>query len=227
MNKGVLGLLWLISAGLAAFLGYRAGLADANPTGDLSDTSHSSLPKADVTDPAYEGRSGVSPSESAKNLSRQSMLSSSPVEQSEPMSLTDNQDENTELYSEQGKQLQRLGEALNDAADQAVAHNEMRQAFRRQYDENELDLQSQTNLTDFLQLHEASDLIDLHQIACTYQECQLLGQYRGEHQQWSDIIEQMKEQDWWDYQGTSSSSSTHDGMTYFNLYIDKGTSGQD
>ena len=100
-------------------------------------------------------------------------------------------------------------------------HQDARQAFNRAFSEHDQDYERQVQFTDFLLLHEQADKIDLHKILCATDKCQLIGQFDGDHKKWEGVMEEMKQQDWWDYTGTSSSSSTRDGVTYFNLFIDK------
>lgn len=117
--------------------------------------------------------------------------------------------------------LARTGEMLADR--QGREHFAESREFENSFSEDDEDWQAKTNFTDFLQLHENAHLIELHKIICSSERCQLIGQFDAEHKQWEQVINDMKEQDWWNYTGTSSSSSTRDGVTYFNLYVNKPT----
>lgn len=100
-------------------------------------------------------------------------------------------------------------------------HSDLRNNFAETFSPEDEDWQAKTQFTDFLQLHEHADLITLHKILCSTDRCQLIGQFDAQHKQWETVIDDMKKQDWWTYTGTSSSSSTRDGVTYFNLFVDK------
>jgi hypothetical protein len=100
-------------------------------------------------------------------------------------------------------------------------HNDERQNFVREYSEEDEDWQAKTHFTDFLLLHDDAHLIDLHKIICNSEKCQLIGRYNAEHESWDEIVKQMQQQDWWTYWGTSSSTTTRDGVTYFNLFVNK------
>lgn len=121
--------------------------------------------------------------------------------------------------SAQSSGLALAGEMLAAGADKS--HLRERQNFEQSFSEGDEDWQAKTNFTDYLQLHEQAHLITLHKILCSTERCQLIGQFDAEHKQWEQVIQGMKEQDWWIYTGTSSSSSTRDGVTYFNLFVDK------
>jgi hypothetical protein len=100
-------------------------------------------------------------------------------------------------------------------------HNEERQKFIRNFSDEDEDWQAKTHFTDFLQLHDHAHLIDLHKIICSAEKCQLIGKYEAEHESWGEIVKEMQQQDWWTYWGKSSSTTTRDGVTYFNLFVNK------
>ena len=217
MNRGTLSLLWVATVVIAWFVGFEMGNEpeDKENSVPVVQTSPGTALESNPAQPEPEVQA-LSADTSPYDRSAQNQPVPPPLED-----ISKAADE-TDHYDEQGQRLNRLGEAFNQAGDQANTHNDMRKAFNREFNEHELDLTAQTNFTDFLQLHEKSPLIDLHQIRCSAKECQLLGQYEGEHKEWAAIVEEMKDQEWWEYRGTSSSSSSHDGVTFFNLYIDKG-----
>ncbi len=115
--------------------------------------------------------------------------------------------------------LERTGEVLDDR--NTREHLLESRQFESTFSEDDEDWQAKTNFTDFLQLHENAHLIELHKIICSTARCQLIGQFEADHKKWEEVINEMKEQDWWNYTGTSSSSSTRDGVTYFNLFVNK------
>lgn len=100
-------------------------------------------------------------------------------------------------------------------------HIDERKNFIRNFSEEDEDWQAKTHFTDFLQLHDDAHLIDLHKIICSTEKCQLIGKYDAEHENWGVIVKEMQQQDWWTYWGTSSSTTTRDGVTYFNLFVNK------
>ena len=220
MSKTGLLLIWVVSVAVSGVVGYQLGSApdalplsenvtttrDSNPV-ELTQHQRIDEPETIASDTeALSQMSAPSPSSTVKSTEK-------PAEASEELD-----------RRQKGERLEQLGEAFSEAQQQTLDHNELRKNFEREFDEHDRDLEAQNHFTDFLQLHQDSPLIELHKIDCTQAECQLLGQYAGEHEKWSDIVEQMQQQDWWQYRGTSSSSSTHEGVTYFNLYIDKGRS---
>ena len=222
MNKGGWLLTWLVSVVIAGYLGYLLGNAESK-SNDVNDSSRHSA----VT-PTVDEQSSRQIADSFANRAE---LPDSEGQNPDPFEAAI-REENTAslpadetLSRERGQKLDDLGQAFARAGEQASTHNELRRDFSNRFDEHDLDFESQTHFTDFIQLHERADAIELHQIACAVGECQLLGQFEGDHEAWEAILEEMKEQDWWTYQGTSSSSSTRDGVTYFNLYVDKGQSG--
>lgn len=219
MNKTGLLLIWLVSVAVSGVVGYQLGSA--------SDPLPQSENVATTSDSNSVELSQHQRIEDPETIARDTSQAPSQVSASSPSSTLKSIEKPAETEEEiglrqKGERLEQLGEAFNEAQQQTLDHNALRKNFEREFDEHDRDLEAQNHLTDFLQLHQDSPLIELHKIDCTQAECQLLGQYAGEHEKWSDIVEQMQQQDWWQYRGTSSSSSTHDGVTYFNLYIDKG-----
>lgn len=105
--------------------------------------------------------------------------------------------------------------------DASYSHNQERKDFENSYSEDDADWQAKTQFTDFLQLHDNAHLIELHKIICTSDKCQLIGKIEAEHESWGEIVKQMQQQDWWTYWGTSSSTTSRDGVTYFNLFVNK------
>lgn len=103
----------------------------------------------------------------------------------------------------------------------SYSHNQERKDFENSYSEDDADWQAKTQFTDFLQLHDNAHLIELHKIICTSDKCQLIGKIEAEHESWGEIVKQMQQQDWWTYWGTSSSTTSRDGVTYFNLFVNK------
>lgn len=219
MNKSGLALLWFFSVVVSGFVGYQLGAQLGSPA--ESDANIEMTRAIDSRpEPLFEQES----SNKGPTMSAQAPSPGSAQPPLQTEKLKDKSGETAEAVSQQqkGQRLEQLAEAFNQTQQQTLDHNELRESFEREFDEHDRDLEAQNHLTDFLQLHQDSHLIELHKIACSSEECQLLGQYDGDHEKWSDIVAQMQEQDWWQYKGTSSSSSSHDGVTYFNLFIDKG-----
>ncbi|WP_414828786.1 hypothetical protein [Alteromonas sp. H39] len=87
------------------------------------------------------------------------------------------------------------------------------------FDENEQNFEAATQLADFFTLHPDGDNVYLHSIQCDDAQCQLIGQFEGEHQRFESIINEMKEEPWWAYSGTSSSTSSDGNRTHFVLHL--------
>ena len=92
-------------------------------------------------------------------------------------------------------------------------------AWADDFDENEQDFEAATQLADFFTLHPDGEKVYLHSIQCDGEQCQLIGQFEGEHQRFESIINEMKEQPWWEYSGTSSNTSSDGSLTHFVLHL--------
>lgn len=209
----IVGLLLCIP--LAWYSGYLIGKVSYAPNSPVTNDKSSRSLQANDTD-------SINSPQTEKIEQTQSLShSQADTEQKASSNVQVLTGENIEpLLQAHGNALEETGRQLAGGQHQK-AHTDMRQKFEQQYAAEDEDWQAKTNFTDYLQLHENADLILLHRIICTSQQCQLIGQFNGEHQQWKTILDGMEVQDWWNYSGTSSSSSTRDGVTYFNVYVDK------
>ncbi|MCC2617704.1 hypothetical protein LJ739_15740 [Aestuariibacter halophilus] len=145
-----------------------------------------------------------------------------PVADDSPANVGDDRPQTDEEHQRQrGEALQQTGAALAAPTAPEVEHLAERDQFERGFNEHERDLQAETYFSDFLRLHDDRDAIDLQKIQCNADACQLIGQFDGEHDKWDAVLEQMRAQDWWHYKGTSSTSATRDGVTYFNVFVNK------
>lgn len=90
------------------------------------------------------------------------------------------------------------------------------------FDESEQDFEAATQLADFFTLHPEGENVYLHSIQCDEEQCQLIGQFEGSHQVFEDIINEMKQQPWWEYSGTSSNTSSEGNLTHFILHLSTG-----
>lgn len=87
------------------------------------------------------------------------------------------------------------------------------------FDENEQNFEAATQLADFFTLHPDGENVYLHSIQCDDAQCQLVGQFEGEHQRFESIVNEMKDQPWWEYSGTSSNTSSDGNRTHFILHL--------
>ncbi|GAC13646.1 hypothetical protein [Aliiglaciecola lipolytica] len=117
--------------------------------------------------------------------------------------------------------LAELGDAFQQSKHARTQTDKKKREFEQSFSANDANLTAQNQISDFLALHKNADLIELHQLDCDNSRCQLIGEYAGEHQEWGKVISAMREMDWWDYSGTSSSSTSKNGKTYFHVFLDQ------
>ncbi|WJG09785.1 hypothetical protein [Aliiglaciecola sp. LCG003] len=120
-----------------------------------------------------------------------------------------------------GSQLRALGHSFSEAGIQRQQNQLAQDTFQQQFSEDTRDYDAQFAVTDYLNLHEHANLISVYKIDCNEAHCQLIGQFEGHHKDWDKVVEGMKHSDWWKYNGTSSSSSSKDGVTYFTMFLEK------
>lgn len=203
MAKNLLAIAWLASLVLAVYVGYQLGEGEADPL------------KPQEPGEFNQDTNQYQPLEQ----SEKEQQSDSPVPQFK-QDLTATSDD---APVQDPNKHQRLADTGAVFARKSAVTAELTNArdFAENYSEDDLDWQAKTNITDFLQLHEDAERIDLQKIICDERRCQLIGQYGGEHQHWEAVLKAMREQDWWDYTGTSSSSYSEDEQTYFNVFLNK------
>lgn len=204
-------LVWIVSLVLAAVMGYQYGLMQVSQTEvSVYDTSPPS--------------GSVENTSSATDVSA-SVADTTPVQNNVASTASDDQYFNREIEiidsTDDLTGLAKTGLELSSEVNHSKAHLRESKEFEENFDHNDSDWQAQTNFTDFLQLHDDAPLIDLQKIICSQAQCQLIGQFDGEHEGWENILEQMRGQAWWDYTGTSSSTTSRDGVTYFNVFVNK------
>lgn len=128
----------------------------------------------------------------------------------------------TEQIEQQGQNtLENLGKAMADSANRSQQTLAQRSSFEQNFTEQDRDWLVQTQVSDFLQLHDKAAQIHLHKLDCSEQRCQMLGQFDGDHQMWASVLKEMQQQDWWSFTGTSNTSSTENATTYFNVFLDR------
>jgi hypothetical protein len=210
MSKGMWASTWLFSLVVAAYLGYLIGHKGAEQALVTEGRQYAAQP---IIQP-------VPPGETSSNADDVLAIghSSSKVSPAVQISASAQAPER-----EKAKRLADTGKAFAQSQTKNVGrdHYEQGREFAKHFTENDSDWQAKTNITDFLQLHEDVERIDLQKIICDERRCQLIGQYAGQHQNWQAVLDAMREQDWWDYTGTSSSSQSDNEQTYFNVYLDK------
>ena len=115
--------------------------------------------------------------------------------------------------------LAEFADKMAEGGEQSRQHLQERERFEQEWDQSSLDLGLVNQLQDFLYLHQYGELIQLHDIRCDSDRCQLTGQMAGEHDKWEQLVKAMQSTDWWSFTGTSNSSTTRDGVTYFVLFL--------
>lgn len=106
----------------------------------------------------------------------------------------------------------------------AEAGRETRDAqrdFVDNYDYTQLNEEAATHFEDFFALQPNGDKVDLQSLRCDDKQCQLIGQYNGPHDELGAMIDAMREQDWWNYTGTSSSTQSDNNVTHFVLFLQR------
>lgn len=211
MNKLIIGGTWIVSLLLAYYFGLSAAPSYATKQAEINVINQNTLDKnsvggLDLTNAAAPStQTDVAITSKSTQESKAATLSSEDIERQQ--------------------QQQRL--TLDTFLDvmlhqrQAKSHQEARTVFQEEYDEQAQDYERKTQVTDFLQLHEQAEQIMLHELKCEPTRCLLVGSFDGQHENWANIVEQMKEQDWWDFGGTSSSSNSDGAVTHFMLFMDK------
>ncbi|QJR81378.1 hypothetical protein CA267_011615 [Alteromonas pelagimontana] len=110
-------------------------------------------------------------------------------------------------------------EVLHEAAKAEREQRLSRKAFADTFDESQLDLVAATQITDFFELHPKGEKLYLHSVQCDGSECQLIGQFEGNHEDFDAIVVEMKTSDWWKYSGISSNTTSDGAITHFILHL--------
>ena len=124
-----------------------------------------------------------------------------------------------EFMAEEVAPTQESVEAVKAGSETRKKMRETHSDWADNFDENEQNFESATQLADFFTLHPDGENVYLHSIQCDDAQCQLVGQFEGEHQRFESIINEMKEQPWWEYSGTSSNTSSDGSRTHFILHL--------
>lgn len=199
----------IICVPVAAVLGYWLGSTSSLEEQQEEVTSSPHLPSSEISDEKTEGFKAVTRALNPNNTTQKS------VEVEAVTQVKQGSIDSLEAAQQQAKEFNY------PLSTPDKEHINERRNFIREYSEEDEDWQAKTHFTDFLLLHEDAHLIDLHKIICNSEKCQLIGKYDAEHENWGEIVKQMQQQDWWTYWGTSSSTTTRDGVTYFNLFVNK------
>ena len=124
-----------------------------------------------------------------------------------------------EFMAEEVAPTQESVEAVKAGSETRKKMRETHSDWADNFDENEQNFEAATQLADFFTLHPDGENVYLHSIQCDDAQCQLVGQFEGEHQRFESIINEMKEQPWWEYSGTSSNTSSDGSRTHFILHL--------
>ncbi len=109
----------------------------------------------------------------------------------------------------------KLEEASRDQSNRAQALDR----FVENYDDSDLDMEIATQITDFFALHPDGQKVYFHHVRCDTLQCQLVGQFDGDHGRFEEMLNEMKQQDWYSFGGTSSNTSSDDSETHFVIHL--------
>ncbi|NMH60919.1 hypothetical protein [Alteromonas ponticola] len=123
--------------------------------------------------------------------------------------------EPTSVDTNAGDVIARLEQSARETAARKQAHDE----FVDNYQDEDLDIEIATHITDFFALHPEGDQVYFHHVRCDTAQCQLVGQFDGKHQGFEKMLEEMKKQDWYTFGGTSSNVNSDDEQTHFILHL--------
>ncbi|MDO6694864.1 hypothetical protein Q4574_16320 [Aliiglaciecola sp. 3_MG-2023] len=208
--------LFLSLSALSIFsIGYWLGTLQAENSGDQQQQA---ILSKEVHIEVDEG--SIQPSLNELNSVHSKPTQSENVE----IQIVNHESDSPENGNDPKQQAQHLAE-LGDAFQHSKLSRQQKLAneaeFEQNYSANDADLRSQNQISDFLMLHQQADLITLHRLDCDPTRCQMIGEYAGEHQNWSKVFSAMRDSDWWEYVGTSSTTTTQDGKTYFHIFLNK------
>lgn len=128
--------------------------------------------------------------------------------------------------SDNGEAQKPQAEPVQASVDALMASSTSQRQMQREqsdwadsFDYDEQNYAAATQLADFFTLHPEGDNVYLHSIQCDTGQCQLIGQFEGPHQRFEAIINELKQQPWWEYSGTSSNTTSDGGQTHFLLHL--------
>ncbi|WP_342806682.1 hypothetical protein [Alteromonas sp. M12] len=200
--------LW-VSAGLIFFAGYWFGTVQSEHNGDIVNNEVLVEIEQKSEQLLTENTHTTSNQQTTKEIEIQIKA------KDENLSLLDDKN------NQQDQDLAELGEAFQQSKLSRQLTELKEVEFEQGYSANHTNLTAQNQISDFLSLHQDAKLIDLYRLDCDNSRCQMIGEYAGEHQDWAKVISGMRGSDWWDYVGTSSSTTSKDGKTYFHIFLDK------
>lgn len=207
---------WLLTLGGACVFGAGYWLGAEKAPVDQNSSAN-----PDVRHSAYEDNEQQRVGRTQEDTSQ--LSPAEPVENPFKETRSLQQNSIAELPSESDVAAEIQGQPDQALADkpQEYQHQDERKAFNRAFSEKIQDVEKETQVKDFFFLHDQSANIELHKVLCATDKCQVIGMYTGEHKAWDQVVEDLRQAEWWDFTGTSSSSSTRDGVTYFNIFFDK------
>ncbi|MCW8109170.1 hypothetical protein OPS25_11740 [Alteromonas ponticola] len=114
-----------------------------------------------------------------------------------------------------GGVIDRIEKASAEDADRNKQYDE----FVENYRDEDLDMELATQLTDFFSLLPDGQNVYFHHVRCNTSQCQLVGQFDGDHKRFSEMIEELQQQDWYSFGGTSSNINSDKTQTHFILHL--------
>lgn len=130
-----------------------------------------------------------------------------------------NADTRESMGTEAAGQVQEVVSTVMKGSDSRKQMHEEQSDWADNFDDSVQDFESATQLADFFTLHPEGEHVYLHSIQCDGEQCRLIGQFEGSHQVFERIINEMKQQPWWEYSGTSSNTSSDGNLTHFILHL--------
>lgn len=106
-----------------------------------------------------------------------------------------------------------------DNAEFSKQHTLQQKQFVNSDKHDQKSWQLQQHLQDYFLLYTQPEKIELLQVMCDGSQCQFIGNFAGSPKEWTDILYQMEQQDWWDFTNTSNhAQSKNNQLTSFVVF---------
>lgn len=128
---------------------------------------------------------------------------------------------NSQVANEAMLPIENTVARLEKSAEAGRQTRDAQRDFVDNYDYTQLNEEAVTHFEDFFALQPNGDKVDLQSLRCDNKQCQLIGQYNGPHDELGAMVDAMREQDWWNYTSTSSSTQSDNNVTHFVLFLQR------
>lgn len=102
-----------------------------------------------------------------------------------------------------------------------VAEDESNEWDEEESDESSDDYVLRAQIEDFIDLHRFDEDITLRFSQCGHKQCQIIGTYGISNRDFDDFLNEMRQQDWWNFSGTSSHLNEENGIGNFVVTFKK------